>query len=192
MVADLSLNISEFTGCLNILLEKGSFMIDRLWEAHNVIKVTILAFALFLTLEVPSLAAGESELSNDSSPFVTVTTFFADWNMGDIRAASKFFDPNPCITDVFPRFHWQGGNAFRQWFSDLDIYNISQGFTDYYFEVGTPQPIDVEGALAQVIVPVVLDLKHNGQPESYPGLVNLVLRWEHTSWKITSFTWTSN
>jgi len=95
------------------------------------------------------------------------------------------------MTDVFPRFHWQGKNAFREWFSDLDIYNASQGFQDYNFEAGTPLSIDVEGALAQVIVPVVLDLKHDGQPESFPGLVNLVLWWKRTSWKITSFTWTS-
>jgi len=167
-------------------------MTNRLWKAHSAIKVIILAFVLLLTLEMPSPAAEESELSNDSSPFVTVTTFFADWNMGDIRAASKLFDPNPSVTDVFPRFHWQGENAFKRWFADLDIYNTNQGFTDYYFDVGTPLSNDVEGALAQIIVPVVLDLNHNGQPESYPGLVNLVLRRKRNSWKITSFTWTSN
>ena len=167
-------------------------MSNHLWEVRNAIKVIISAFVLLLTLEMPSLAKGESASFSASTPFETVATFFADWNRGDIRAASKLFDPVPCVTDVFPRFHWQGRNAFREWFSDLDIYNVSQGFTDYYFDVGEPLPIDVEGALAQVIVPVVIDLKHNGQPESYPGLVNLVLRREHTSWKITSFTWTSN
>jgi hypothetical protein len=167
-------------------------MTNRLWNGLGLIKVIILVLVFFWALELPSVSAGESGSSPDLSPFETVTTFFADWNMGEIRAASKLFDPEPCVTDVFPRFHWQGGNAFREWFSDLDSYNISQGFTDYHFEVGAPQTNDVEGALAQVIVPVVLDLKHNGQPESYPGLVNLVLRRKHISWKITAFTWTSN
>jgi hypothetical protein len=180
---------------LNILvaasIQGDSLMTNRLWEGLNPIKVIILVFVLLLTLEMPSLAAGESELSNDSSPLDTVTTFFADWNMGEIRAASKLFDPNPCVTDVFPRFHWQGKNAFREWFSDLDSYNITQGFTDYFFDVGPPLDNDVEGSLAQVIVPVVIDLKHDGQPESFPGLVNLVLRRKHNSWKITAFTWTS-
>jgi hypothetical protein len=166
-------------------------MTNRLWEGLNPIKVIILVFVLLLTLELPSVAAGESEPSNDSSPFETVKTFFADWNMGEIQAASKLFDPNPCVTDVFPRFHWQGKNAFRKWFSDLDSYNISQGFTDYFFDVGTPQSIDGEGALAQIIVPVVIHLKHDGQPETFPGLVNFVLRQKRSSWKITSFTWTS-
>jgi hypothetical protein len=167
-------------------------MTERLWNDLSLLKVIILVLVFFWPLELSSVSAGESGSSPDSSPFETVTTFFADWNMGEIRAASNLFDPEPCVTDVFPRFHWQGKNAFKEWFSDLDSYNISQGFTDYYFEVGAPLTNDVEGALAQVILPVVLDLKHNGQPESYPGLVNLVLRRKYTSWKIISFTWTSN
>jgi hypothetical protein len=131
-------------------------------------------------------------LSTDSSPLETVMTFFADWDMGEIRAASKLFDQEPCVTDAFPRFHWQGKKAFREWFSDLDIYNQSQGFTDYDFEVGTPLTNDVEGALANVIVPVVLNLKHDGRPESFTGLVNVVLQRNRASWKITAFTWTDN
>jgi hypothetical protein len=137
-------------------------------------------------------SGGNPPLSPDSSPLETVTTFFADWNMGEIRAASKLFDQEPCVTDAFPRFHWQGKKAFREWFSDLDIYNQSQGFTDYDFEVGTPLTNDVEGALANVIVPVVLNLKHDGRPESFTGLVNVVLQRNRASWKITAFTWTDN
>ena len=167
-------------------------MTNRLWQAHNAITAIILAFVLLLALQMPSLAAEDSESPDDSSPFATVTTFFADWNMGDLRAASKLFVANPSITDVFPRFHWQGGKATKRWFADLDIYNSNQGFSDYFFDVGTPQSTDIEGALAQIIVPVVIDLQHNGQTETYPGLVNLVLRQKRNSWKITSFTWTSN
>jgi ketosteroid isomerase-like protein len=162
-------------------------MTNRLWEGLNLMKAIILLFVLLLTLELPSVAAQQP----DSSPVETVTTFFADWNMGAIQAASKLFAPQPSLTDVFPRFHWQGKNAFRKFFSDLDIYNASQGFTDYEFDVGTPTNNDIEGANASVIVPVVLNLKHDGQPQSYPGLVNLVLRRNGASWKIVSFTWTS-
>ena len=167
-------------------------MTNYLWKGLSLSRVIILVFVLLLAAELPSVAAGKSDSSSNLSPFETVTTFFADWNMGQIKAASKLFDPDPCVTDVFPRFHWQGWNAFREWFSDLDTYNLSQGFTDYYFDVGAPLTNDIEGAVAQVIVPVVIDLKHNGQPENYPGLVNIVLRRERTAWKITSFTWTSN
>jgi len=166
-------------------------MTTRLWESHNAIKVIVLVFVLLLTLEMPSLAAGESESSNDSLPLDTVTTLFADWNRGDLRAMSKLFVQEPSVTDVFPRFHWQGKRAFKNWLSDLDKSNIKEGFTDLFFDVGTPQSIDVEGTLAQVIVPVVIDLKHDGQPLTVPGLVNLVLRQKRSSWKITSFTWTS-
>ena len=162
-------------------------MTARLWKGLYLVKLTILVCVGFLALGSPSVSAFQTP-----SPFSTVTTFFDDWNKGDIRAASKLFDSEPCITDVFPRFHWQGRNAFRDWFSDFYIYNLNQGFTDYFFDVGEPQPIDVEGPLAQVIVPVVIDLKHNGQPEAYPGLVNIVLRRDLTAWKITSFTWTSD
>ena len=167
-------------------------MINRLWKGHHPMKVIVLVFVFLLTLELPSLAVWKSDLSRDSSPLETVTTFFADWNMGEIRAASKLFDQEPSVTDAFPRFHWQGKKAFREWFSDLDIYNQSQGFTDYDFEVGTPLTNDVEGKLANVIVPVVLNLKHDGRPESFTGLVNVVLQRNRSSWKISAFTWTDN
>ena len=85
-------------------------MINRLWKGHYPMKVIALVFVFLLTLELPSLAVGESDLS----PLETVTTFFADWNMGEIRAASKLFDQEPSVTDAFPRFHWQGKKAFRE------------------------------------------------------------------------------
>ena len=163
-------------------------MINRLWKCNQMMKVIVLVFVFLLTLELPSLAVGKSDLS----PLETVTTFFADWNTGEIRAASKLFDQEPSVTDAFPRFHWQGKKAFREWFSDLDIYNQSQGFTNYDFEVGTPLTNDVEGALANVIVPVVLNLKHDDRPESFTGLVNVVLQRNRASWKITALTWTDN
>jgi len=166
-------------------------MINRLWKGHHPMKVIVLVLVLFLTLELPSLAVGESDLSPDSSPLGTVTTLFADWNRGDLRAMSKLFVQEPSVTDVFPRFCWRGKNAFRNWMSDLDKSNTIEGFTDYDFEPGTPLTNDIEGARASVILPVVIFLKQNGRPESFPGLVNIVLRQNRASWKIAAFTWTS-
>jgi hypothetical protein len=162
-------------------------MTKRLWEGLNPMRVIVLVFVLFWTLELPSVAAQES----DSSPLGTVTTLFADWNRGDLRAMSKLFVQEPSVTDVFPRFYWRGKNAFRNWMSDLDKSNTIEGFTDYDFEPGTPLTNDIEGARAIVILPVVIYLKQDGRPESFPGLVNIVLRQNRASWKIVAFTWTS-
>ena len=162
-------------------------MTRRLWEGLNPMRVIVLVFVLFLTLELPSVAAQES----DSSPLGTVTTLFADWNRGDLRAMSKLFVQEPAVTDAFPRFCWRGKNAFRKWMSDLDKSNTIEGFTDYDFEPGTPLTNDIEGARASVILPVVIYLKQDGRPESFPGLVNIVLRQNRASWRIVAFTWTS-
>ena len=162
-------------------------MTKRLWEGLNPMRVFVLVFVLFLTLELPPVAAQES----DSSPLGVVTTLFADWNKGDLRAMSKLFVQEPAVTDIFPRFNWRGKNAFKNWMSDLDKSNIIEGFTEYDFEPGTPLTNDIEGTRASVILPVVIFLKQHGQPASFPGLVNIVLRQNRASWKIVAFTWTS-
>jgi|SRR5215469_3916939 len=162
-------------------------MTKRLWEGLNPPRIIVLVFVLFLTLELPSGAGGESDLS----PLGTVTTFFADWNLGDRQAMSKLFIPEPSITDAFVRFYWHGKNAFKNWMSDFDKSNIVEGFTDYDFEPGTPTTNDIEGTRANVILPVVINLKHNGQPERFSGLVNVVLRRNGASWKMIAFTWSA-
>lgn len=156
-------------------LERGGYMTNRLWEGLNLMKAIILLFVLLLTLELPSVAAQQP----DSSPVETATTFFADWNKGDRQAMSRLFVQEPCITDVFPRFHWHGANAFRKFMSDFDKSNVVEGFTDYDFEPGTPTTNDIEGARAIVILPVVIFLKQDGHPISVPGLVNFVLTRKH-------------
>jgi hypothetical protein len=75
--------------------------------------------------------------------------------------------------------------------SDLDSYNTSNRYTDYDFTVGKPLTYEVEGEYANVIVPVVLDLRHDGKPERFDGLVNVALQRKRNSWKITAFTWTT-
>ena len=151
----------------------------------------VLVFVLFWTLELPSVAALQV---NPIHPHLErVTTLFADWNKGDLRAMSKLFVQGAvCQTDVFPRFYWRGKNAFRNWMSDLDKSNTIEGFTDYDFRPGTPLTNDIEGARAIVILPCC-DLPQTGRagPESFPGLVNIVLRQNRASWKIVAFTWTS-
>jgi hypothetical protein len=162
-------------------------MSKRLWEGFRLVNVIVLVFALFLTLESPVVAAQES----DSTPLGVVTTLFADWNLGDLKAMKKLFVAEPSVTDVFPRFYWHGTSAFKNWMSDLDKSNVIEGFTDYDFEPGTPTTNDIEGARAIVILPVVINLKQHGQPASFPGLVNIVLRRTGASWKILVFTWSS-
>jgi hypothetical protein len=112
----------------------------------------------------------------NSPALAPVTTFFAYYNRHDIHAASAFFDQDSSVTDAFPPFRWRGKNAFTEWMSDLDSYNTSNRYTDYDFKVGKPLTNDVEGGHANVIVPVVLDLKHDGKPERFDGLVNVVLQ----------------
>jgi hypothetical protein len=68
--------------------------------------------------------------------------------------------------------------------SALDSYNTRNRYTDYDFKVGKPLMYEVEGKHANVIVPVVLDLRHDGKPERFDGLVNVVLQASRDSWKI--------
>ena len=75
--------------------------------------------------------------------------------------------------------------------SDLNSYNTSNRYTDYDFKVGKPLTTDVKGEHANVIVPVVLDLKHDGKRERFDGLVNVVQQGSRNSWKITAFIWTT-
>jgi hypothetical protein len=95
----------------------------------------------------------------------------------------------PTVTDAFTPFHWQGKDAFTKWMTDLNIFNVSNKYTNYDFMVGEPLTQDIEGERANVIVPVVLDLKHDGKPDRLDGLVNV--QKTNTSWKITAFTWTT-
>jgi hypothetical protein len=59
------------------------------------------------------------------------------------------------------------------------------------FKVGKPLTYDVEGEHANVIASVVLDLKHDGKPERFDGLVNVVLQGSRDPRRITAFTWTT-
>ena len=139
-----------------------------------------------MMLELTPVAAVKS----NSSALAPVTAFFADYNKHDIQAASALFDQELSVTDAFPPFDWPGKNAFTEWMSDLDSYNSSNRYTDYDFKVGKPLTNDVKGEHANVIVPIVLDLKRDGKPERFAGLVNVVLQENSSSWKITAFTWT--
>lgn len=93
------------------------------------------------------------------------------------------------MTDALPL--WRGKNAFTEWTSDLDSYNARNRYTDYDFKLGQPLTYEVEGEHANFIVPVVLDLRHDGKPERFDGLVNVVLKEGRDSWKITAFIWTT-
>ncbi|MGA9314492.1 MAG: hypothetical protein WBV77_07675, partial [Solirubrobacteraceae bacterium] len=94
-------------------------------------------------------------------------------------------------TDAFPPFHWEGKGAFTKWMVDLDNFNTANKYTDYDFKPGQPLSQDVEGERANVVIPVVLDLKHDGKPDRFDGLVNVVLEKTNNSWKIIALTWTT-
>jgi len=64
-------------------------------------------------------------------------------------------------------------------------------YTDFNFTVGKPLSQVVAGDHANVIVPVVLDLKGRGKPKRYEGLVDAVLTKTDHTWKIAAFTWTT-
>jgi ketosteroid isomerase-like protein len=63
--------------------------------------------------------------------------------------------------------------------------------TDFKSTVGKPLTQVVVGDRANVIVPVVLDLKERGKPNRYDGLANVVLLKTADVWKIAAFTWTT-
>ena len=75
--------------------------------------------------------------------------------------------------------------------ADLVNFNTANKYTDYDFRPGKPLSQDVEGERANVVIPVVLDLKHDGKPDRFDGLVNVVLEKTNNSWKIIALTWTT-
>jgi hypothetical protein len=75
--------------------------------------------------------------------------------------------------------------------ASLDVFNAKNKYTDYDFKAGKPLTQDIEGARANVVVPVVPELKHAGKPDRFDGLVNAVLKKTNNSRKIIALTWTT-
>jgi hypothetical protein len=75
--------------------------------------------------------------------------------------------------------------------ADLETFNTINKYTAYDFKVGKPLTQEIDADRANVIVPVVLDLKHSGKTERFDGLVNVVLQKSHDGWKIAGLTWTT-
>lgn len=140
---------------------------------------------LMIALILPAWA------ESDPAVLTPVMGFFNDYNKHDINGAAMLFAKEPTVTDAFPPFHWEGKDAFRNWMTDLDNFNTTNKYTDYDFKPGRPLSQDVEGERANVVVPVVLNLKHNGKPDRFYGLVNVVLEKTGNSWKIIALTWTT-
>jgi len=150
-------------------------------------KTTTSLLVLVLAIGLTHLAWAAS----DPAVLTPATSFFTDYNQHDIQGASTLFVEEPSITDAFPPFHWEGKGSFRKWMADLDNFNTANKYTDYDFKPGKPLSQDVEGERANVVIPVVLDLKHDGKPDRFDGLVNVVLEKNNNSWKIIAFTWTT-
>src|ERR1700757_4506365 len=146
----------------------------------------IIAFALVIGANALSAMA-----EPDASALAPVTNFFSDYNKNDIAKASTLFLEELSVTDAFPPFYWQGRNAFKNWMAGLKTFNTKNKYTDYDFKVGKPLTQEVDADHANVIVPLVLDLKHGGKPERIDGLVNVVLQKSHDVWKIAALTWTT-
>ena len=68
--------------------------------------------------------------------------------------------------------------------ADLATDSAKNKDTDFKFTVGKPLTQVVVGDRANVIVPVVLDLKERGKPNRYDGLANVVLLKTADVWKI--------
>jgi hypothetical protein len=147
----------------------------------------VVLFALALVVAYSTIVRAES----DASALAPVVKFFDDYNRHDITAASALFVEKPSVTDAFPPFYWQGKDAFKQWMADLDKYNAENKYTDYDFKIGKPLSEENQGTRANVVVPVVLDLKHGGKPERFEGLVNVVLMKTHNGWGIAALTFTA-
>lgn len=129
---------------------------------------SLLVLVLAIGLILPAWAESEPAVLRPA------TSFFTDYNQHDIQGASTLFVEEPSVTDAFPPFHWEGKGAFRKWMADLDNFNTANKYTDYDFKPGKPLSQDVEGERANVVIPVVLDLKHFGKPDRFDGLVNVV------------------
>jgi hypothetical protein len=118
-------------------------------------------FALALVIGANTLSA---MAESDASTLAPVTNFFSDYNNNDIAKASILFLEELSVTDAFPPVYWQGRNAFKDWMADLETFNTKNKYTDYDFKVGKPLAQEVDADRANVIVPLVLDLKHGGKP----------------------------
>ena len=145
--------------------------------------------ALALAIVANTLSA---HAESDTSAAVTVVTaLFSTINRNDQGGASKLFIEQPDVTDAFPPFHWHGTTAFKEWMADFATDSAKNKDTDFKFTVGKPLTQVVVSDRANVIVPVVLDLKERDKPNRYDGLANVVLLKTGDAWKIAAFTWTT-
>jgi hypothetical protein len=129
--------------------------------------------------------------SDTSAVVAVVKNLFSDVNKNDIAGASVLFVEQPSVTDAFPPFYWHGTTAFKEWMADFATDSTKHKYTDFDFMVQKPLSQEVDGDRANVVVPVVVDIKERSKPVRYNGLANVVLLKTGDIWKIVAFTWTT-
>jgi hypothetical protein len=148
-------------------------------------KRTALAVIAGLLLASAATAAAPNE------PMTPIRQFVDGFNSGDTKTAfAAYAAGDIAIIDEFAPHRWVGPNAAHKWAAAYDKHAAAAGVSDGHVSYGEPTRIEVEAALAYVVVPTVYTYKERGKAMVEEGQMTFALRSGTNGWKIAAWTWT--
>lgn len=126
-----------------------------------------------------------------NDPMSPVRQFIDGFNSGDTKSAfAAYATGEIAIVDEFAPHRWLGPNAAHKWAAAFEKHSAATGVTDGHVTYSEPTRVEVEGAMAYVVIPAVYTYKERGKATMEEGQMTYVLRSGANGWKITAWTWT--
>jgi ketosteroid isomerase-like protein len=145
---------------------------------------------LFVLAAVPAIPAAAAE---SAAVMASVNQFVDGFNKGDTKTALAACASPASIIDEFGRHEWVGPTACADWAHDYAADDARQGITDGIVTLGKPWHVDVNGAVAYVVVPATYTYKQHGKPVHETGSVwTLVLNKGASGWRIAAWAWAAH
>ena len=150
------------------------------------------ALLLFvLATAVPGLTAAAT--ADSAAVMATVNQFVDGFNKGDTKLGIGACASPASIIDEFGRHQWVGPAACADWARDYAADDARQGITGGIVTLGKPWHVDVNGAVAYVVVPATYAYRQRGKSVEESGSVwTLVLKKSAAGWRITAWAWAAH
>ncbi len=145
---------------------------------------TLLMTAAMFALPAAARAADPPGLISALGDFVRTI------NGSDDAPFAALFAPDASITDTVYPYHWQGQDAAKRYFDDLQADLKSVGWTDLKLSKDGEPFVVVRPGFAYAAVHLWIDYKAHGSAHRDRGIFSLSLHQDGKKWKITSATWT--
>ena len=145
---------------------------------------TLLMTATLCGLPAAAVAAAPPGLISALGDFVRTINGSADTDFAALFAADA------SITDTVYPYHWQGQDAAKRYFDDLQLAVKSVGWTDLRLVKDGDPFVVARPGFAYAAVQLFIDYKAHGAPHRDKGIFALSLRQDGKMWKISSATWT--